>query len=247
MKIIFKLFFTLNTFAFLFAEDAPKVDSSISQTLTFAKSHQEFRNLYFQENEQEFVRLVREGQSPQTLFIGCSDSRVVPDLILGTRPGDLFVVRTAGNLVIPFDQNECVDGVAASIQYGIEVLGTKHVIVCGHSHCGAIQGLFKTLDPKSLNFVAKWLKIAEPAKKMTLMTTNPSTPKETVYKIAEQISVVYQLENLLSYPFIKERVKNGSLVLHGWYFTIETGELEYYDPEQYKFVAMKEVLQAQKR
>lgn len=233
MKIIHAtLALLMTTSGFIWGESSTNKENenaSINQTLDFAKRHQEFRNLHFEPNEAEFVRLVREGQNPQTLFIGCSDSRVVPDLILNSKPGDLFVVRTAGNFVVPNNNTNCLDGVIATIQYGVEVVGTKHIIVCGHSHCGAIEGLFKPLDPKKLNYVINWLKVGHPAKKLTLETISSTTPANVRNQIAEQVSVVYQLKNLMTYPFISERVNDGSLKLHGWYFDIETGEISYYD------------------
>lgn len=219
-------------------ENAPapqmKQQELLDKTLDFAKRHQTFKDLDFKQHESEFVRLVEEGQSPQTLFIGCSDSRVIPELILQTRPGDLFVIRTAGNFVPPNHSTE-IDGVGASIQYAIEVLNVKHIIVCGHSNCGAIKGLYETLDPTKFNLVKKWIRLGEPAKKMALLVASPQVPMEDLFSLTEEVSVLYQLENLLSYPFIKKRVDEGKLELHGWYFKIGTGELSYYDNQQYRF------------
>lgn len=222
-------------------EKATSVSTSgqvlLDQMLNFARGHQEFQDLYFKQHEAELVRLVKEGQSPKLLFIGCSDSRVVPDLILKTRPGDLFVIRTAGNFVPPSDF-QAPDGVAATVQYAVEVLNIPHIVVCGHSHCGAIQGLFQNLDSVKLGILQRWLKFGEEAKKMVLTMAKDNTPKEELYAAAEKISVIYQLEHLMSYPFIKKRVQEGKLELHGWYFKIETGELSYYDTEQYRFTPL---------
>lgn len=231
------LAYTMMIFSLLTSLDGAEVSNGqnfSSEILNHARGHQTFKDLYFKQHEQEFVRLVNDGQSPQTLFIGCSDSRVVPDLILSTRPGDLFVIRTAGNFVPPYGE-DCPDGVGASIQYALEVLGIKHIIVCGHSHCGAIKGLFEKLDPNKFGLVQKWLRFGEPAKKMALLMAKSDTPKDALYQAAEEISVVYQLENLMSYPFIKQRVDNNTLELHGWYFSIESGQVKYYDPELYQF------------
>ena len=117
--------------------------------------------------------------------------------------------------------------------------------VCGHSHCGAIQGLFQDLDPAKMGIVQKWLKFGDEAKKMVLAMTNPNTPKEEIYALAEKLSVIFQLEHLMSFPYIKKRVEEGKLELHGWYFKIETGELWYYNNEEsaysadWKFKAVK--------
>jgi carbonic anhydrase len=206
----------------------------LDQTLNFARGHQEFKDLHFKQHEAEFVRLVEQGQSPQTLFIGCSDSRIIPELILNMRPGDLFVIRTAGNFVPPASFLE-VDGVAATIQFAVEGLNVGHIIVCGHSNCGAIEALFSQLDPQKFGLLKRWIEFGEKAKKMTLLMSKPSTPKKELYSIAEKISVLYQLEHLMSFPFIKKRVEEGKLDLHGWYFDIETGQIWYYDMEQYRF------------
>lgn len=211
-----------------------QAQTTLNQVLDFARGHQEFKDVYFKEYEQEFVRLVEEGQSPHTLFIGCSDSRVLPDLILGTRPGDLFVIRTAGNFVPPYNEKGD-DGVSATIQYALEVLNVKHIIVCGHSHCGAIKGLFQNIDSTTLGILKRWLQFGEDAKQMTLKVAKPGTPEKDLYSIAEQISVIYQLEHILTFPGVKKRVDEGSLVLHGWYYKIETGEVSYYDPAMYQF------------
>jgi carbonic anhydrase len=208
--------------------------NQINTTLNYARGHQVFRDLYFKQHEQEFVRLVQEGQYPHTLFIGCSDSRVLPDLIIAARPGDLFVVRTAGNFVPFYDRNND-DGVSATIQYAIEVLGIKDIIVCGHSHCGAIRGLFEELNPDTLGILKRWLRYGEDAKRMTLLTIKPTTSKEEKLETAEKLSVIYQLEHLMSFPFIRQRVQQETLTLHGWYYKIETGEIEYYDPQLYAF------------
>jgi carbonic anhydrase len=214
----------------------------LDQTLNFARRHQAFKELEFRQHEDEFVRLVDEGQSPQTLFIGCSDSRIIPELVLNMRPGDLFVIRTAGNFVPPANFQEA-DGVMATVQYAVEVLNVRHIIICGHSHCGAIKGLFQELDPAKFGILKRWLQFGEQAKKMALLTAKPSTPNEDLYALTEKISVIYQLEHLLSYPFIKRRVDEGKLQLHGWYFRIETGDIFYYDPQQYRFTLLSEKLQ----
>ena len=222
----------------------PREQVLLDQALKIAQGHQEFQDLYYKQHEAEFVRLVKEGQSPKITFVGCSDSRIVPELILNMRPGDLFVVRTAGNFVPPA-HFQAPDGVAASIQYAVEHLNIPHLVVCGHSHCGAIQGLFQELDPVKYGIVQRWLKFGEEAKRMVLMTAKSNTPKEDLYALTEKISVIYQLEHLMTYPFIKKRVAEGKLELHGWYFKIETGELWYYNTEQYRFTPLTGIAPAQ--
>lgn len=232
---------TIGMFLSTFIQGQPLVpstskDAALERVLQYAAGHQEFKNLYFKEHEQDFLRLVREGQTPQVLFIGCSDSRVVPNLILSANPGDLFVIRTAGNFVPPPDPFIAWDGVAASLQYAVEVIGVKDIIVCGHSQCGAIKGLFQQLDDQKLGLVNKWLQIGEKAKQITLLSTKgQSISQEELYRLAEKISVVFQLDHLMCFPFVKTRVENNTLFLHGWYFDIEKGEISYFDPQKEQY------------
>lgn len=223
--------------------DESSANAATQRTLAYAKGHQEFKNLFFKEHENEFMRLVEKGQAPKTLFIGCSDSRVIPELISTSKPGEFFVIRTAGNFV-PYDDPAILwDGVAATIQYAVEVLGVTEIIVCGHSHCGAIQGLFKDIPLKTL---ANWLRFGNQAKKTTLLALGENADEATKFNVAERISVIYQLEHLLTYPYIKEKVKNEKIFLHGWHFSIETGVVEYYDPESLKFIPLTSLLEKSK-
>lgn len=209
----------------------------IERMLRYAKGHQEFQNLYFKPNEQEFVQLIKKGQSPKALFISCSDSRVLPNLILNANPGDLFVIRTAGNFVPTYDTAIAWDGVAATVEYAVEVLGVKDVIVCGHSHCGAIRGLFQNLDDPKFTLLKKWLRFGQEAK-ATLLATGEFDEK-TCCAAAEQLSALYQLTHLMTYPFIKKKVEEKTLTLHAWYFSIEEGTIKYYNEKDNAFVSLK--------
>lgn len=219
-------------------------DQIIERSLTYAKSHDLFTKVVFQEHEAEFIRLVKEGQSPKALFISCSDSRVTPEFIASAKPGDLFVVRNAGNFVPVYDTTIAWDGIAASIEYGVKVLGVQDIIVCGHSHCGAIQALF--YEPSKLQndlgLAYKWLQFGQEAKKTVQTCLGPDVKKEMCYASTERLSVVFQLEHLLTYPFIKKAVEERKLFLHGWHFNIEKGEITYYNPKTSLFVPLKELL-----
>lgn len=199
---------------------------------------------FFAEHEEEFMRLVKEGQTPKTLFIGCSDSRVTPEFIASAKPGDFFVVRNAGNFVPLYNTQIAWDGVAASIEYAVQVVGVKDVIVCGHSHCGAIQALFydQTKLKADLPLAQKWLQFGEPAKKISLTSLGPDATNAEYYASTERLSVIFQLEHLLSYPFIKKAVEEKRLYLHGWHFNIEKGEITYFNPKTYKFTPLRGLL-----
>lgn len=198
-----------------------------------SERHKQFQDLYFRQNEEEFARLAKEGQAPKTLFIGCSDSRVIPELITSSKPGELFVVRTAGNFVPPYTKQEDNTGVIGTIEFGVNVLGVSEIIVCGHSQCGAIAGLYQDLSDKNLAFLTKWLANGEAAKEMCR-----NVPESQRLEQTEKNSVLYQLKHLLTYPFIKEKVESDALSLHGWYFEIASGSIYYYDLQQYRFVKL---------
>ncbi len=201
----------------------------------FEKGHEEFRSIKFKENEDRFKKLVEEGQNPKALFIGCSDSRVVPNLITGTGAGDLFITRNIGNLVPPYKPDNDFHGTAAAIEYAVSELGVSDIIVCGHSDCGAIKALYKEHEVSEENIhTVKWLELAKDAKEAALKAM-PKSPKKELLEYTEKISVVYQLENLLSYPAVKRGVDEGKIFLHGWHYSIEDGTIEYYDNEAAKF------------
>jgi len=190
-----------------------------------------FQTKYFKDHKVIFEELAEKGQNPQALFIGCSDSRVMPDVMIDTKPGDLFVVRNVGNFVPIYKPSEDFHGTAAGIEYAVNVLKVKDIIVCGHSHCGACESLYK---PKSKNtpHVNKWLELGEKAKKAVKFLAKDTTSQEEIYRLTERVSIIFQLDNLLSYPYIKQKVANKELFIHGWYFKIETGEIDYYDLDE---------------
>lgn len=214
-------------------------EETTNKILKWAHQHQYFRELDFKTHEKEFIRLAKEGQTPKALYIGCSDSRVLPELLTNTRPGDLFVVRSAGNFVPKWNPDIKWDGVAASIVYAVDVLNINVIIVCGHSQCGAIEGLFKSEDLKNIPYLNNWLQFGEAAKKIA--NTEKYDTKEALYDATARLSVLFQLEHLLEYPTIKKRVKEGSMHLLGWYFDIKSGNLEFFDADKDIFVPMKSI------
>ncbi|MEV5607583.1 carbonic anhydrase [Streptomyces sp. NPDC052225] len=168
----------------------------------------------FGKSPEEFARLA-DGQSPQVLFITCSDSRVVPALITGARPGELFELRTAGNIVPPYPSGR-PSGEAATIEYAVEVLGVQDVVVCGHSHCGAIGALVRGDDLAAVPAVRDWLAHAadEPS------SQDPSDPTVSA---AVQQHVLAQVLRLRSYPCVERRLADGRLRLRAWYYEVHTG------------------------
>ncbi len=200
------------------------------------KGHEYFKKVKFSKNEERFKELVKKGQNPKALFIGCSDSRVVPNLITNAKPGDLFVVRNIGNLVPPFKPDNDFHSTAAAIEYAVSVLNVSDIIVCGHSNCGAIEATFKKIEPNSYNIhTIKWLQLAEMAKESAILQLGKDAPLKEQKELTERLSIIFQLENLLTYPAIKEKVESKELFLHGWYYIIEDGIIEYYNEEKLSF------------
>jgi carbonic anhydrase len=202
---------------------------------TFLEGNSEFRTIKFQENKKRFKELIRDGQNPKALFIGCSDSRFMPNLITGAKPGDLFIVRNIGNFVAPFKPDEEYHATASAIEYAVSVLEISDIIVCGHSHCGAIESLYKDIKKTPENtHTIKWLELGIPAKKMAQRIC-PSSSHEELLRYTEKISVIFGLENLLTYPAVKRGVEEKRVFLHAWYNNLANGTIEYYDDESLEF------------
>jgi carbonic anhydrase len=195
---------------------------------------QKFQTGYFSSHRELFEELAH-GQHPRILFITCSDSRVDPNIITQAEIGELFVIRNAGNMIPPYGATNGGEG--ASIEYAIQALGIEQVIVCGHSHCGAMKGLLKlkTLE-EDMPLVYNWLKQAEATRR--LVKDNYSYLQgEELIEITIAENVLNQLENLHTYPIVRSRIHQGKLDLHGWIFRLESGEVLAYDPVLHDFVA----------
>jgi carbonic anhydrase len=181
-------------------------------------------------------RQLAERQNPDTLFITCSDSRIDPCLLTQSRPGDLFILRNAGNLVPPFGVNS---GEAATVEYAVTALGVTDVVLCGHSGCGAMTGL---LDPSALSTmpaVASWLQFAE-ATRRVMRENYAHLQGEALLAATVEENVLTQLENLRTLPAVAAGVARGKVHLHGWVYRIETGEVFAYDPRAGQFVPIAE-------
>jgi len=207
----------------------------------FSVGNDTFKNSYFKNHEQELLNLVKNGQHPRALFIGCADSRVVPELITGAAPGDLFIIRNVGNFVAPYDPDTMLHASAPGIEYAVTALKVSEIIICGHTHCGAINSLFKEIDNPSLIHTKNWLSLGSKAKSFSLLALGKDADKEKLYRLTEKLSVVSQIENLLTYPDVKKAVENDTIHIHGWIYDIENGEIEYYDPDAGKFKSLTEL------
>ncbi len=201
----------------------------------FARGNEAFRAIHFKENEARFRKLSEEGQDPKALFIGCSDSRVMPNLITGSKPGDLFIIRNIGNFVAPYKPDSDYHATASAIEYAVSVLELTDIIVCGHSDCGAIASLYKNIPKSDENIhTIKWLELGEAPKRVAMMSMFKDD-REALLRYTEKVSIIFQLQNLLTYPAVKRRVDEGKVFLHGWYYDMSTGSIECYDDELYDF------------
>jgi carbonic anhydrase len=185
--------------------------------------------------KQDRFHLLADTQAPDTLFITCSDSRVVPDLILQTQPGDLFITRNAGN-VVPMGGAD-VDGVTATIEYAIEVLKVKHAILCGHSDCGALKAALSPQDLASLPKAKRWLSHVEGAFSHR-QPTNPADGEHAELASLIRGNVVAQLLSLRAQPSVARAVMEGRLTVHGWYYDILSGRIERYDEGTKRFLPL---------
>lgn len=200
----------------------------------------EFQANVFRSEREMFERLAK-GQSPETLFITCSDSRVNPNLLTGTQPGELFILRNAGNVVPTYGATQ--GGEAATIEYAAAVLGVQDIVVCGHSSCGAMAAL---LDPESvtrLPAVRDWLRHAEATKRI-VDSRYQGLDREALLNVAIQENVLVQLEHLRTHPAIAARLAAGDLGLHGWVYKIGTGEVFAYDSESGQFLPIADEMKA---
>ena len=200
------------------------------------EGHKRFLAEVFPAKKSHF-HLLAESQAPAWLFITCADSRVVPDLILGTEPGDLFIARSIGN-VVPVT-NLDVDGVTATIEYSVEALKVQHAIVCGHSDCGAMKAALDRKSLANLPQARRWLDHVEAAFAHR-QPLNPADGESAELASLIRGNVVAQLKNLHAQPPVARAVTEGRLTVHGWYYDILTGRIEEYDEELKKFVALVE-------
>lgn len=183
-----------------------------------------------------FHRLSNEGQNPHTLFITCSDSRVLAELITQSQPGDLFVVKNVGNIVPPANVSGSTNSTAAAIEFAVQTLGVSDVVVCGHSFCGAMAALLDGLrDQESMPHLHEWLELASPVRKLIETNYQHLTNAEARSTAAAEENVLFALENLHTYPMVSARLAAGTLRLHGWFFKIATAEMFAYDPSTQQF------------
>jgi carbonic anhydrase len=197
-----------------------------------------FQRDSFSKDEKLFETLV-EGQKPLALFITCSDSRIDPSLLTQTNPGELFIQRTAGNIVPPYGSVH--GGEAATIEYAVAALNVKDIIVCGHSHCGAMAGLLNPAAVEKMPAVKAYLQHAEATRRIVEENyTHLTDPAERLTLTVEE-NVLVQLESLRTHPSVAAAIGRGELKLHAWVYKFETGEVFAYNPDSSQFLPLQDV------
>ena len=193
----------------------------------------QFKESGFKERKDLFAQL-SSSQSPEVLFITCSDSRIDPNLITQTEPGDLFVIRNAGNIVPPHIAES--DGIVASIEFAVVALGVKHIVVCGHSNCGAMKGALNTSGLTALPKVRDWLNYCSEA--VTIVQSRERNLESDELNSVTKENVLLQIRRLKQYPEILKRLNKGDVEIHGWIYEIGDGTVKYFDNEKQGFIEL---------
>lgn len=184
--------------------------------------YRRFRAGTWQAERSRFEALSRLGQRPRALIIACSDSRTDPQMVFNARPGELFVVRNVANLVPPYGPDAKPHGVSSAIEFAVRSLKVREIVVLGHAMCGGIQALLNGAPSEVSDFVGQWVSIAEPARARAL-----AVPPEQRQSVCEHDAVCLSLDNLMTFPWIKDAVEAGHTTLHGCFFDIRSGVLEH--------------------
>jgi carbonic anhydrase len=201
--------------------------------------NKEFRKKFFSQNT-IFNELIVYGQRPKILIVACSDSRVDPAMIFNAQPGELFVIRNVANLVPPYESTGVYHGTSAALEFGVCFLCVNHIIVLGHTQCGGIQALVQNAnicDKTSDSFIAKWMRLARPAYDKVMTIDNKSSLQEKT-TLCEQYALINSLQNLESFPWIRQRINSGELMVHAWYFELATGLIHAYDQQKKKWISL---------
>lgn len=210
-------------------------DSATEALQQIVNGFKRFRKDVFPSQKALFKKLAT-AQAPKAMFITCADSRVVPELITQSAPGDLFVTRNVGNVVPPYGQMN--GGVSTAIEYAVTALGVQHIIICGHSDCGAMKAVLNPESLETMPTVKAWLRHAEVAK--TVVADHPHHECGHDHQLAflTEENVVAQLNHLQTHPSVASRIASGQLFIHGWVYAIETSEIRAYDAERGCFLPL---------
>src|SRR5256714_884872 len=209
----------------------PELTMEIHLPQRLYDGYRAFRASRLPTEQSRYRELAERGQAPETMVVGCCDSRVSPEAIFDARPGELFVVRNVANLVPPYSPDGLYHGVSAALEYGVTVLRVKHLVVLGHARCGGIQA-FASNAPTG-DFIGKWISLLAPA----AASVQSERENGDYLKRLEQASLKRSLDNLKTFPFVRAASERNALALFGAYFDVATGELSVLEQESGRFVA----------
>jgi carbonic anhydrase len=199
------------------------------------EGYRAFRDGQLRREQDRYRELGETGQSPEVMVIGCSDSRVSPEVIFDARPGELFVVRNVANIVPPYAPDGHAHGVSAALEFGVAALNVKHIVVLGHARCGGVKAFAEKAAPLSPgDFIGNWMRLMAPAADKAGPQRELSWPDYLTR--LEQANVANSLDNLLTFPRLRKQVEQGQIALHGAYFGVATGQLSVRDEATGDFV-----------
>ena len=197
------------------------------------EGYRAFRSARLPTEQSRYRDLAEQGQAPETMVVGCCDSRVAPEVIFDAGPGELFVVRNVANLVPPYSPDSNYHGVSAAVEYAVKVLRVRNIVVLGHARCGGIQAFADNAPPG--DFIGRWISLLAPA--ASEIKSREEAPGSYLTRL-EQASVVKSIENLMTFPYVRAACDLGQIALHGAYFDVSTGELVELDRATGRFVAV---------
>ncbi len=208
----------------------------MSATHELVEGFRRFRNGRYAQHQTLFEQLAARGQAPRILVVSCCDSRVDPAVVTDSAPGELFIIRNVANLVPPYERGGGLHGTSAALEFGVCELGVSDIIVLGHAHCGGVRALLHPTqsDKRQDGFINDWMRVAEHARNRVLARL-PDVASEAQQRACELEAIRVSLDNLLTFPWILERVMRKELRLQGWYFDMDKVELLAYDMTQERF------------
>ncbi|MDY7567300.1 carbonic anhydrase [Pseudomonas sp. RTC3] len=216
------------------ASASPETENAEAALQHIVDGFLHFRHEIFPQQEELFKKLAT-AQRPRAMFIACADSRIVPELITQSAPGDLFVTRNVGNVVPPYGQMN--GGVSTAIEYAVIALGVQHIIICGHSDCGAMRAVLNPQTLEKMPTVKAWLRHAEVAKTVVEDNCHCANEQESMHVLTQE-NVIAQLQHLRTHPSVASKMASGHLFIHGWVYSIETSEILAYDASQDRFLPL---------
>lgn len=209
----------------------------MASTQALLAGFKRFQHEYFGDDSRLYASM-KDGQPAKTLMVACCDSRVDPAILTDCNPGDLFIIRNVANLVPPCENDGHYHGTSAALEFAVNNLNVENIIVMGHANCGGINALWEDDGSVSSQFIQPWVSIAQRAKDKVKRECGDQTLQQQL-TACEHEAILVSLENLLSFTSIKERIEQGSLSLHGWYFDVRVGTLQSYQPEEGKFITVR--------